>query len=452
MANQQHIDIIKQGVKRWNQWRVENQNIEPDLSDYAFTKRIINNEPQINFKGANLKRVNLAGSRLRLADLRNADLSEANLQKTNLSGAFLLQANLNGANLSAAILQGANLRDAKLNNAVLRGANLSQGKFMGHEFYFEKTIFEVPKWRRGNYFFEQTRKTILRNATLSRSDLRWADFSNADLMGVGLSDANLYATMFRGANLREVDFDGACLYETNLNLAILNDANFSHSKLKSTYFINVDLSNSQGLDKVRHDGPSTISMDTLFRSHGNIPVLFFQGAGAPKSFIELYETFSPDDFDNCSCFISFSASDQEFVQKLYDDLQREGIRIWLVPDEMKQGDPNHPRIYQEIQSTDKLLLVLSENSVNSDWIECEVNLTLEQERRINADIGDDELPIPVLLPILIDSSIIEAKQFWARNIREERHINNFSEWQNKTAYKSAFDRLLKDLKNTSHYK
>jgi len=241
-------------------------------------------------------------------------------------------------------------------------------------------------------------------------------------------------------------------YETNLNLANLDDVNFGHSKLKSTYFLNVDLSKSKGLNKVRHDGPSTISMDTLFRSHGNIPVSFFQGAGAPDSFIEFFESFSPDGIEYYSCFISYSGSDQEFAQKLHLDLRREGVRTWLVPDDMKIGDPIQPRIDQEIQSNDKLLLVFSKNSVNSDWVEFEVNQTLEQERRIYADMGNDELPIPVLFPIMIDSSIIEAKQFWARNIREERHIENFSEWQNKTSYKSAFDRLLKDLKNTSRHK
>jgi hypothetical protein len=258
--------------------------------------------------------------------------------------------------------------------------------------------------------------------------------------------------MLRGANLREVDFDGACLYETNLNLADLDDVNFGHSKLKSTYFLNVDLSRSKGLNKVRHDGPSTISLDTLFRSHRNIPVTFFQGAGAPDSFIEFIESLSPDDFEYYSCFISYSGSDQEFAQKLHLDLQREGVRTWLVPDDMKIGDPIQPRMDQGIQSNDRLLLVFSKNSVNSDWVEFEVEQALEKERRIYADMGDDELPIPVLFPIMIDSSIIETKQFWARRIREERHIENFVEWKNKKSYKRAFNRLLKILKNASHHK
>jgi hypothetical protein len=32
MANQEHLDILKQGVETWNQWRKEHADIPPDLS------------------------------------------------------------------------------------------------------------------------------------------------------------------------------------------------------------------------------------------------------------------------------------------------------------------------------------------------------------------------------------------------------------------------------------
>ncbi len=38
-----------------------------------------------------------------------------------------------------------------------------------------------------------------------------------------------------------------------------------------TTFGNVDLSSVHGLETVQHEGPSTIGIDTLYRSHGNIP-------------------------------------------------------------------------------------------------------------------------------------------------------------------------------------
>ncbi len=63
MANQKHLDILKQGVETWNQWQQEHPEIRPDLSF------------------ANLSRANLLGADLRLADLVRAHLWEANLSR-----------------------------------------------------------------------------------------------------------------------------------------------------------------------------------------------------------------------------------------------------------------------------------------------------------------------------------------------------------------------------------
>ena len=35
-ANQEHLDILKQGVDEWNKWRDENSEIRPDLSGADF--------------------------------------------------------------------------------------------------------------------------------------------------------------------------------------------------------------------------------------------------------------------------------------------------------------------------------------------------------------------------------------------------------------------------------
>src|SRR2546426_614142 len=86
MANQEHLDILKQGVERWNQWRKKHPEIQPDLSK-AYLKGA-------NLYGAELGAVNLSGARLMEADLsgaylEEADLSEARLVRTNFAGATL---------------------------------------------------------------------------------------------------------------------------------------------------------------------------------------------------------------------------------------------------------------------------------------------------------------------------------------------------------------------------
>ncbi|MFL5695877.1 MAG: pentapeptide repeat-containing protein [Ktedonobacteraceae bacterium] len=38
MANQKHLDILKQGVEVWNQWRYSHQRIRPDLTGADFSR------------------------------------------------------------------------------------------------------------------------------------------------------------------------------------------------------------------------------------------------------------------------------------------------------------------------------------------------------------------------------------------------------------------------------
>ena len=91
MANNQQMDLLKQGTQAWNAWRVEQTGASVDLS------------------GGALRGLDLAG-----ADLSGADLSGADLRGANLSGANLKGANLNGANLFKAIIDGADLGEADL--------------------------------------------------------------------------------------------------------------------------------------------------------------------------------------------------------------------------------------------------------------------------------------------------------------------------------------------------
>jgi hypothetical protein len=96
------------------------------------------------------------------------------------------------------------------------------------------------------------------------------------------------------------------------------------------------------------------------------------------------------------------------------------------------------RIDEAIRIHDKLLLVLSENSVTSAWVEKEVETAFERERR-----QDNK---PVLFPIRLDNAVMRTDQAWAADIRRTRHIGDFVRWKDHDAYQQAFQRLLRDLK------
>ena len=123
MANQTQLDILKEGVDFWNDWRQDNPKIEPSLVG-------------ADLRGGHFARANLQKAKLQKANLQNADLSFCDLRDADIQGAVLREASLQGADLSYANvmstdLRGANLEVANLTGvkglqpAQLAGANLS---------------------------------------------------------------------------------------------------------------------------------------------------------------------------------------------------------------------------------------------------------------------------------------------------------------------------------------
>ncbi len=137
MANPDHLAIIKKGVDVWNQWRLENPDIQPDLSNAELRYLCLN---KIDLHAANLVKVDLYGASLRDADLHDANLHMAHLYRTdfcdaNLQGAKLRGADLVKARLINAKLQNTDLRWVKMGDANLRGADLT-----------ESAVYAISAW------------------------------------------------------------------------------------------------------------------------------------------------------------------------------------------------------------------------------------------------------------------------------------------------------------------
>jgi hypothetical protein len=323
-------------------------------------------------------------------DLNRADLSEVDLSSANLSGAGLSKADLRGANLN-----GTNLSWANVILADLSGANLS------------------------------------------RAHLSWAHLSVANFSGAYLSQAGLMQADLSRADLSRADLSRADLRGANLSRADLGGADFGGATVAYTTFADLDLSVVKGLDAVVHHGPSEISISTVYKSHGQIPEVFLRGCGVPDNFITYMGSLTGKAFEYYSCFISYSHMDEAFAQRLHADLQAKGVRCWFAPEDMKIGDKIRPRIDESIRVHDKLLLILSQHSVASAWVEHEVEHALDLE---------GERQAPVLFPIRLDDAVLDSQIGWAGNVRRGRHIGDFCAWKDHDAYQRAFNRLLRDLK------
>ena len=86
-----------------------------------------------------------------------------------------------------------------------------------------------------------------------------------------------------------------------------------------------------------------------------------------------------------SCFISYSTKDQEFAERLHADLQNKGVRCWFAPHNLRIGDKILDEIDAAIRLRDKVLLILSEHSIESDWVEDEVTAGFRRRKEARAD-------------------------------------------------------------------
>ena len=176
-----------------------------------------------------------------------------------------------------------------------------------------------------------------------------------------------------------------------------------------------------------------------------MPVNFLRDCGLSDDFINYLPSLFTQPIQFYSCFISYSTQDQEFAERIHADLQNKDVRCWFAPHDIQGGKKIHEQIDEAIRKYEKLLLILSEASMNSQWVKTEIANALQkgvyQNRR-------------VLFPIaLVEYSKIQQWKCFdadrgkdsAREIREY-FIPDFTNWKIYDSYQKEFERLLRDLK------
>ncbi len=100
-----------------------------------------------------------------------------------------------------------------------------------------------------------------------------------------------------------------------------------------------------------------------------------------------------------SILLSHNHQDKPFVRRLASDLRSRGARVWVDEAEMQVGDSLIERIEAALDEVDYVGVVLSKNSVKSDWVRKEVEIALSRELR------DKKV---VILPLLLEDCTIPA--------------------------------------------
>jgi TIR domain len=166
-------------------------------------------------------------------------------------------------------------------------------------------------------------------------------------------------------------------------------------------------------------------------------LVFLRGVGLPDNLIDYLPSLLNQPIQFFSCFISFSSKDQKFADRLHADLQNKGVRCWFAPHDLPIGAKIIDAIDEAIRLRDKVLLILSRNAIESDWVEDEVTKAFAEERTRKQ---------LVLFPIRLDDVVMETTEAWAGKLRDNRNIGDFRRWKDHDAYQKALERVLRDLK------
>lgn len=411
MAETAHLQILMQGVDRWNKWRKDYPDIQPELSN---------------------------------ADLSNLDLSHGSFQNANLSGA-----QLQNVNLSQAHFEQADLSYSKFNGATSSASSFHQANLYHAE--LRNSAFVL-----GTFTYANLQGTLLSKATFSGTDLSDANLNDANLVGSIIRECNLQRTLlqnahlfnaqFRGTILTQADLSGANLVGTDFTYARLNETSCHHATMGWTQLGALDLNQFQGLETVTHIAPSEISLSTLYRCQENPPETFLLNAGVPQSWLDLCKQQSIQFLPTPKCFLCYCTSDRVFAEKLQIDLQRLGVHCWLsfFPEFGEEYTWKDQSFFDFLGAKnnsflplfDQMIFLLSAQSTNQlNTMGGFMNMALQREK---------QLQHPVLFPLQLDAAVAGTK--FVREFLPQTHpLRDFSQLQDESMYQKNILVLAHDL-------
>ncbi|PKB71502.1 MAG: hypothetical protein BZY87_05190 [SAR202 cluster bacterium Io17-Chloro-G6] len=405
MANMEHVQLVKRGRDHVSRWREANPDDYLDLNA-AYMSYV--RAPQVDLSGADCRNSDLMGAVLHRANLSGCHMNPCHLYHANLRETNLTRARLNGANLRGADLRGADLSGADLDRAVLSDANLTGAKLV--------------------------------NANLSRASLAGANLTDADLTGVNFVGASLVRANMTNAICTNGDFFQAQFWSVDLTGTDLTGSQFGYS-----IFQDCDLSGVKGLDQVRHDAPSTVGLDTLFRSHGQIPEAFLKDTGLPDAAFGFLETAKGDTASLVDCFISCTDEEEEIARTLRDDLRVEGVRCWVFS-EVVRGNPlveRHSTSDQEeverwVRDYDKLVVLVSAKSLEVEALLGDI--TQAKQRQLDTEKWS-------IFLAAADDALVEPRSRFARSLVVEHVMFDLRGKQSDPGtYKKEVERLAEAIK------
>ena len=146
-------------------------------------------------------------------------------------------------------------------------------------------------------------------------------------------------------------------------------------------------------------------------------------------------------------FLSYSSSDKRAAARVADALRTAGLRVWFDAWELAPGDSIISRINQAVASSDFLVVLLSQKSVESQWVQNELSAAMARE------LGDRAVTvIPALLedcdvpPHLAERQWVDLRRNFEAGVQQlASQLAAAPEIEFASLDHRTFERLVADL-------
>lgn len=174
---------------------------------------------------------------------------------------------------------------------------------------------------------------------------------------------------------------------------------------------------------------------TLFVS-GLLPRKFLLGSGIPPILVEYLPSLVGEPIKFDSCFISYSTKDSAFCRALHAELLEAGVNAWLFEEDAKWGEPMWGEIDKSIRLHDRVVVVCSKKSLESEPVLREIERALRRE---------DSERKRVLFPIRIDNYIFDHWDHPRKADVLTKVVGDFTGWKEPMKMRAGVQRLIQAL-------
>lgn len=226
-----------------------------------------------------------------------------------------------------------------------------------------------------------------------------ADFSNVKFFSERITDFSKAEFLCEGGtSFREAEF--------------LKVPQFFHAEFSER----PDFSDTKILDN-----PDFNWMEFLENSYCKISLQF---GGLKKKIMK-----NKDQIRKPSIFLCYSSKDKRFVKNLASKLEEHEVEVWLDEKKIYIGDSLTKKIGEAIVDTDYMAAVISNNSINSEWVQKELQIAMNEEI---------EYKEVIVLPLLIEEI---RKKDMPPFLRDKL----YADFTSPDKYEKSFKKLLNTL-------